>query len=198
MDGQNELTQENQLFQKGIQAFNERRFYDAHEYWEELWLDHKLEDAKFIQGLIQLAVSYFHLFNQNIKGSRSMIRKCLGKFEGFDKPRGIDVDELNKALICWEDFRLGTEYDLYCKYISFELMDGDDDYQLSAEIELAGQNNTSGGNQTNPFVYATNHNTFLIAWEDSRNDVYTDIYFQELIVLELKDHQRFYRVLKTN
>ena len=94
MDGQNELTQENQLFQKGIQAFNERRFYDAHEYWEELWLDHKLEDAKFIQGLIQLAVSYFHLFNQNIKGSRSMIRKCLGKFEGFDKPRGIDVDEL--------------------------------------------------------------------------------------------------------
>ena len=94
MDGQNEITQEKQLFQKGMQAFNERRFYDAHEYWEELWLDHKLEDAAFIQGLIQLAVSYFHLFNQNIKGARSMIRKCLGKFEGFDKVRGIDVDEL--------------------------------------------------------------------------------------------------------
>ena len=94
MDGQNELTQEKQLFQKGMQAFNGRRFYAAHEYWEELWLEHKLEDANFIQGLIQLAVSYFHLFNQNLKGARSMIRKCLGKFEGFDKARGMDVDEL--------------------------------------------------------------------------------------------------------
>ena len=25
----------------------------------------------------------------------------------------------NQVLICWEDFRLGTEYDLYCKNIDF-------------------------------------------------------------------------------
>ena len=36
------------LFQKGIQAFNKKKFYDAHEYWEELWLEYKLDDAKFI------------------------------------------------------------------------------------------------------------------------------------------------------
>ena len=82
------------LFDKGVKAFNEKKFYDAHEYWEELWLEHKLDDAKFIQGLIQLAVSYFHLFNQNLNGARSMIRKSLGKFDTFKKERGIDVLKL--------------------------------------------------------------------------------------------------------
>ena len=56
------INKEDLLFQQGVQAFNERKFYDAHEYWEELWLEYKLDDAKFIQGLIQLSVSYFHLF----------------------------------------------------------------------------------------------------------------------------------------
>ena len=51
------------LFQQGIDSFNKMRFYDAHEYWEELWLEYKLNDALFVQGLIQLAVSYFHFFN---------------------------------------------------------------------------------------------------------------------------------------
>ena len=92
------MKQEDELFQKGIDAFNDRCFYDAHEYWEELWLDFKLEDAKFIQGLIQLAVGYFHLFNNNLNGARSMMRKCLGKFEGVERVRGINIKKLIKQV----------------------------------------------------------------------------------------------------
>ena len=88
------MIKEDELFQKGIDAFNSRKFYDAHEYWEELWLDYKLNDAMFIQGLIQLAVSYFHFFNQNLNGARSMIKKSLNKFNGFTLERGIDVIKL--------------------------------------------------------------------------------------------------------
>ena len=93
------MKKEDVLFHKGIEAFNNRKFYDAHEYWEELWLDYKLSDAQFIQGLIQLSVSYFHLFNQNLKGARSMIKKCLKKIDPFQATRGIDVIEL-KSKIC--------------------------------------------------------------------------------------------------
>ena len=93
------MKKEDVLFHKGIEAFNNRQFYDAHEYWEELWLDYKLNDPNFIQGLIQLAVSYFHLFNQNLKGARSMIKKCLKKIDPFQTARGIDVIEL-KSKIC--------------------------------------------------------------------------------------------------
>ena len=92
------MKKEDVLFHKGIEAFNNRQFYDAHEYWEELWLDYKLNDSQFIQGLIQLAVSYFHLFNKNLKGARSMIEKCLKKIEPFQATRGIDVIELKSQI----------------------------------------------------------------------------------------------------
>ncbi|MEE2858374.1 MAG: DUF309 domain-containing protein [Candidatus Neomarinimicrobiota bacterium] len=95
------MLDEKDIFDKGVLAFNEKRFYDAHEYWEDLWVNHKLKDAKFIQGLIQLAVSYFHLFNQNLNGARSMMRKSMGKFDSFDMARGINildlVDEIKRA-----------------------------------------------------------------------------------------------------
>ena len=87
------------LFQKGIDAFNNRHFYDAHEFWEELWLEYKLEDADFIQGLIQLSVSYFHYFNGNLKGARSMAKKCLFKFEPYISVRGIDVQDLKSRIL---------------------------------------------------------------------------------------------------
>ena len=93
------MKKEDVLFNKGIEAFNNREFYDAHEYWEELWLDYKLNDAQFIQGLIQLAVSYFHFFNQNLNGARSMLKKCLKKIDSIEVARGIDVIEL-KSQIC--------------------------------------------------------------------------------------------------
>ena len=92
------MTKEDELFQQGIDAFNHRCFYDAHEYWEELWLDYKLKDASFIQGLIQLSVSYFHLFNNNINGARSMISKCLGKFAGVKMARGMDITALKEQV----------------------------------------------------------------------------------------------------
>ena len=95
----NTVKKEDVLFNKGIEAFNNRQFYDAHEYWEELWLNYKLSDSNFIQGLIQLAVSYFHLFNQNLTGASSMIKKCLKKIDPFQTVRGIDVIEL-KSQIC--------------------------------------------------------------------------------------------------
>ena len=88
------MNKETELFYKGIEAFNNRSFYDAHEYWEKIWLDNKLEDATFIQGLIQLSVSYFHYFNGNLKGARSMIRKCLTKFDKYEFARGIDIQQL--------------------------------------------------------------------------------------------------------
>ena len=95
----NRMKKEDLLFNQGIEAFNNREFYDAHEYWEELWLDYKLNDAQLIQGLIQLAVSYFHFFNQNLNGARSMLKKCLKKIDPIEDARGIDVIEL-KSQIC--------------------------------------------------------------------------------------------------
>ena len=87
------------LFLKGIKAFNNRRYYDAHEYWEELWIDYQLKDAKLIQGLIQLSVGYFHITNLNINGAKSMFNKCLPKLDLYKQnSRGVDVFYLIEAV----------------------------------------------------------------------------------------------------
>ena len=98
------MTKDDQLFNQGIVAFNKRQFYDAHEYWEELWQEYKLDDAKFIQGLIQLAVSYFHFFNKNLNGARSMMKKCLTKFEPYQNERGMDIQGLKKQIITVQNY----------------------------------------------------------------------------------------------
>ena len=71
----------NNLFLLGVDAYNSKSFYDAHEYWEDLWSDYKISDADFIQGLIQLAVACFHITNSNKKGATSLFNKSLVKLE---------------------------------------------------------------------------------------------------------------------
>ncbi|MCG3204493.1 MAG: hypothetical protein KCHDKBKB_01208 [Elusimicrobia bacterium] len=55
---------------KGIEHFNRREFYDAHEVWEDLW-NHELgEPHGFIQGLIQFATALHHFEAHNLKGTK--------------------------------------------------------------------------------------------------------------------------------
>ena len=81
-----------ELFNKGLEAYNKRQFYDAHEHWEDLWSDYVLPDAKFVQALIQLSVGYFHITNNNRNGANGLLKKCVPKFKMYlPIKRGIDV-----------------------------------------------------------------------------------------------------------
>ena len=80
------------LFIKGVEYFNDKKYYDAHEVWEELWSDYSLKDALFIQGLIQVSVAYFHITNLNLKGANSLFNKSLPKLKKFGSThRKFDV-----------------------------------------------------------------------------------------------------------
>ena len=83
------------LFKDGYKNFKEMNYFEAHEAWEDLWSDYNLSDRKFIQGLIQLSVSFVHLRNGNMNGARSLLKKCSEKFEPYQHlQRGINMDEL--------------------------------------------------------------------------------------------------------
>ena len=71
------------IFLKGIASFNNKSFYDAHESWELLWTEYALQDALFVQGLIQLSVAFFHITNLNLIGSKNLFNKCLPKLKKF-------------------------------------------------------------------------------------------------------------------
>ena len=64
------LAENDPRFLKGIEHFNAREFYDAHEVWEDLWNEEHGEANGFVQGLIQFATALHHFEAYNLKGAR--------------------------------------------------------------------------------------------------------------------------------
>ena len=80
------------LFLKGLVEYNSKNFYDAHEFWEELWSDYKLEEPDVIQGLIQISVGYFHLTNLNKKGAIGLFTKAIKKLTPHVNSKKLPID----------------------------------------------------------------------------------------------------------
>jgi len=96
----NEEEKKEQLFFDGLQAYEEKDFFEAHELWEELWSEYYLDDKTFIQGLIQLAVSFVHLGNRNLNGAKSLLNKSADKFSSYSGlHRGINIDQLKQQIV---------------------------------------------------------------------------------------------------
>ena len=90
-----EEQQKQKLYNEGLHHFKSKDYFEAHESWEDLWSDYYLEDRKFIQGLIQLSVSFVHLENNNMNGAKSLLRKAKEKFQLFSEiHRNINLDVL--------------------------------------------------------------------------------------------------------
>lgn len=62
-------------FRLGIAHFNAEEFFDAHEVWEELWQECPPADRRFVQSLIQAAVSLYHWGNANAAGAATLFRR---------------------------------------------------------------------------------------------------------------------------
>lgn len=82
---------------KGIDHFNRREFYDAHEVWEDLWHEEHGDANKFVQGLIQFATALHHFEAQNLKGARllyeggvELLRPYGDRFWGLGVARLVD------------------------------------------------------------------------------------------------------------
>lgn len=76
----------------GIELFNRREYFDAHEVWEDLWRDCPAADRRFYQSLIQAAVALYHWGNGNPTGARRLFasgRRYMAPFAPLH--RGLDV-----------------------------------------------------------------------------------------------------------
>lgn len=67
----------------GIELFNARRFWDAHEAWERLWLVAEGPEKRFLQGLIQLAAAYHHVQRGTYPGGIRLFDAALQKLGEF-------------------------------------------------------------------------------------------------------------------
>jgi predicted metal-dependent hydrolase len=76
----------------GIVLFNRHDFFEAHEVWEDLWMDTPAPEKRFYQGLIQAAVGLCHFANGNLRGAAKLYGTGRAYMERFGSPfLGLDT-----------------------------------------------------------------------------------------------------------
>ena len=85
-------------FLEGIEHFNSRRFWEAHEAWETLWLEAESDLEQFLQGLIQIAAAYHHIQRGTLRGAPRLFAAGLRRLEPFPMNCcGVDRSEVDAA-----------------------------------------------------------------------------------------------------
>ena len=89
----------------GMDHFNSRRFWEAHEAWETLWLVAESDVDQFLQGLIQIAAAYHHIQRGTYRGAVRLLTAGLGRLQPFAPDFcGVDraaVEEAARAHRAW-------------------------------------------------------------------------------------------------
>ncbi|MGH7860083.1 MAG: DUF309 domain-containing protein [Candidatus Binatia bacterium] len=78
-------------FAAGIEHFNGGRFFEAHEIWEEIWVEEVGEWKRFLQGLIQAAAACHKAEIGVPGGARKLFQSSLRILEDF-APDAYGVD----------------------------------------------------------------------------------------------------------
>jgi predicted metal-dependent hydrolase len=87
------------FYEHGIDLFNQGRFFECHEAWEEIWKRSDGEAKLFYQGLIQAAVAILHAQRGNLDGARSLYQKASAKLDSIPHEHmGLAVGELRVEL----------------------------------------------------------------------------------------------------
>lgn len=83
------------LLQLGVDLYNAGHYWNAHEAWEEVWLESERDMRNFYQGLIQVTASFVHLTRNEYPGSVRLLDSGLRKLERYAGDfMGVDLASL--------------------------------------------------------------------------------------------------------
>ncbi len=89
---------------KGVEEFNCGQFFECHDTLEDVWNGVRGPARDFLQGLIQVAVGFYHLGNGNQRGGESQLEKGLSKLSGYgDSYLGLELSQLRIEVKSWLD-----------------------------------------------------------------------------------------------
>lgn len=88
---------------EGILLFNEEKFWECHEVFEDVWAEDAHDPVRYIYwAIIQVAASLIHFRNKNLTGAQGMIAKAKEKFR---KARELHIlSELVFTYLDWDEF----------------------------------------------------------------------------------------------
>ncbi|MGQ0613155.1 MAG: DUF309 domain-containing protein [Planctomycetaceae bacterium] len=89
-------------WEEGARLFNAGEFFEAHEAWEEIWIEEEGPMRLFFQGAIQVAGAFHHHGNGNWAGMAALLADGSEKLLRF-RPRamGMDVEAFLAELEPW-------------------------------------------------------------------------------------------------
>lgn len=82
-------------FWVGVEQFNQKDFYACHDTLEALWMEAEDSDRNFYQGILQIAVSLYHLGNSNWRGAVILLGEGISRLRNYEPTYfEIDVEKL--------------------------------------------------------------------------------------------------------
>ena len=82
--------------QEAIDLFNNQKWYEAHDAFEDIWNDLVGDERQIVQGILQVSVSQFHLSKGNLNGAMILLGEGLGRI----KNKVSDDLEIDLLLLC--------------------------------------------------------------------------------------------------
>ncbi|KAL5739426.1 hypothetical protein ACOSQ2_028606 [Xanthoceras sorbifolium] len=98
-------------FDEAVALFNERAYYKCHDCLEALWNESEEPTRTLIHGILQCAVGFYHLFNQNHKGAMMELGEGLGKLRKMNFQSG-PFHQFEKDISATLDFIYLTQIEL--------------------------------------------------------------------------------------
>ena len=86
-------------FFNALNLFNNQKWYEAHDAFEEIWNTLDGDERQIIQGILQVSVSQFHLSKGNLNGATILLGEGLGRIKSRTNIKlGIDLESFCKSL----------------------------------------------------------------------------------------------------
>ncbi len=89
---------------EGIELFNEQKYWECHEVFEDLWKEDVGDNARNVWwAIIQVAASMIHYRDKKLPGAKSLIHKAKEKIERCEN-LGVDT-QLMYDYLDWQELK---------------------------------------------------------------------------------------------
>ena len=86
-------------FSNALNLFNNQKWYEAHDAFEDIWNTLDGDERQIIQGILQVSVSQFHLSKGNLNGATILLGEGLGRIKNRTNINlGIDLQTFCNCL----------------------------------------------------------------------------------------------------
>ena len=95
-------------FFDALNLFNNQKWYEAHDAFEDIWNTLDGDERQIIQGILQVSVSQFHISKGNLNGATILLGEGLGRIKDRTNiDLGVDLESFCK---CLEELLIKLQY----------------------------------------------------------------------------------------